>query len=557
MRRKGILTSFLTVFLVVAFAGMAFAAQNIFKKTTVPDIPKSECWQVGTLTWEADNNTVLTNGDVMRNSLSNNATLCKSFNYFLRLHDGTAAPIIGGAATPVTSTEPAFDSIVAPAAATSEYGLLVVGVAGQQTYTMTVAERDNVTGIVHTNIAFTMTFVGRNAANRLIVKFFDGKNAAPYFWKRNTTGAYLWNSATAAPNTFVAGDNILCANTSSALFTLEYLESTSNSVPAATGLPVVFSGDDRIAHITAAAQLSLVTCKGAACGHIVLGTGLQGSTCNSFDYDTNGTGANGYCLDHTADATLGALNVPKFIIQSTQAFEVTNYSVTAQILVNGSAAERGVYWSGTAPAYKSSATTTCNTAPGGLALGALGYLRGDAITAVPGAALIAAGANNCAAVPAASRAVSFTSAPAVLFGAGEFFFELNLPPFVYNLAEVNANDLVTVRVTLTKGTCGSWSFDLCMGTFGCPLPAAVGSGRLCPFVPSLSAADPYVTGIAVTNTSATATTTVLLTATKANGTTATFTTPALAPGAIYQADVSAIAWLPAGVQPAGVPKNHE
>jgi hypothetical protein len=157
------------------------------------------------------------------------------------------------------------------------------------------------------------------------------------------------------------------------------------------------------------------------------------------------------------------------------------------------------------------------------------YLRGDGVTAVPGAALVAIGVNNCAAVVAASKAVSFASTAAVIFGATDLFFELNLPDFVYNLAEINAGDIVSVRVTLSQATCGSVTFDLCMGTFGCgAAPLGAGTLRFCPYVTSLAAGDDYWNGSAIVNTGA-VTGTVAVTATKQDGTTATFTTPAIGP----------------------------
>jgi hypothetical protein len=239
---------------------------------------------------------------------------------------------------------------------------------------------------------------------------------------------------------------------------------------------------------------------------------------------------------------------------------LATYVVTAQILVDNVAGERGVYWSATPPAYKTSATTTCGTAPGGLPFAGVGqtYYRGDGTTVVAPAALVVAGPNNCAAVAAAGKAVSFTTTATALFAAGDFFFELNLPPFVYNLAEVAAGQTVSVRVTLTKATCGSWSMDMCIGSFIATCPTALGAGgmRLCPYVTGLNAADALVSpnwwnGIAIVNTSATAGT-VTLTAVKADGSAnATFTTPSLAPGGQYAKMLPAIPWV--GTTPAGVP----
>ena len=50
-----------------------------------------------------------------------------------------------------------------------------------------------------------------------------------------------------------------------------------------------------------------------------------------------------------------------FLIQASQAWEVAQYTIKAEILVNGVAGEHGVYWSSTAPAYATSDSTLCGT----------------------------------------------------------------------------------------------------------------------------------------------------------------------------------------------------
>jgi hypothetical protein len=340
----------------------------------------------------------------------------------------------------------------------------------------------------------------------------------------------------------VPADNTLCIDTLTQNFLGEYVVNTPNSVP---GLPVDklnFTGDYTIAHIMAAQTFNLVTCKGAQCGNIVLGASGQASTCVAFDYETIGTGLNGYCSTHTASTGF----LPKFIIQTSQPFDAVPYTVTMEILVNGVAGEHGVYWSNVAPLYNNSATSQCGAAVAAKALGAASYLKGDGTVAVPVAPIVA----NCAGVAAAAKAVKITTAAAPLFTAGtDFFFELNLPAFNYNLAEVNAGDLVTVRVTLSKATCGTVSFDLCMGTFGCPPSAATTSSILCPYVTSLSGADSFWNGLALTNTS-TQPVTVALTAYKGDGTSATASKIVPAQSTVATL-VSAFVWT--GTTPVAVP----
>ncbi len=96
---------------------------------------------------------------------------------------------------------------------------------------------------------------------------------------------------------------------------------------------------------------------------------------------------------------------------------------------------------------------------------------------------------DCAAVAAAAKAVKFVTAGhgALRHRGSVLLGTVNLPAFIYNLAEVNAGDVVSVRLTMSKATCGTWSFDLCMGTFGCPTAPSAEARASCPFVTSLAA----------------------------------------------------------------------
>lgn len=543
MRRKGIFTILAAVFMVLAFSAMAFAANQVFMKTTVPNIPKSTCYQAGTDTMEFDNLSVMAEGDVIQLTLNNKVTICKALNFFVTFDATGGATVDTTGALPV-SMSTAGGTITAASAGANQRGFLVQGAMGSQIITLTLREVISATGVLAPIVpANTMTFIGALATDKLIVKLFDGKGVGTWA----TSGIQKYNAVTVAYDTaIVAEDNALCIDTLTQDYLGEYVENTPNSIPGLPANKLNFSGDYTIAHIMSAQTFALVTCKGATCGNIPLGTSDQAvATCVAFDYETIGTGANGYCTNHTAFTGY----LPKFLIQTSQAFELVPYTVTAEILVNGVAGERGVYWSSTAPAYTRSAVTTCGLGVGVTAFAGQAYLRGDGITAaVPVAPSIGA----CAGVAAAAKAVKFTTTAGPLFAAGDYFLELNLPPFNYNLSEVNAGDLVTVRVTLSKATCGSVTLDLCMGTFiaACPAPVLPGAMRLCPYVTSLAAGDDYWNGIALVNTGAAAGT-VTLTAIKNDGTTSTFTTPSIAAGGMYVSLLSDISWV--GTAPLGVP----
>lgn len=509
MRRKGIFTLFITVFSIVAFAGMAFAAQNVVLKTTVPDIPKSVCYQAGTTTWELDNNTVLTNGDVIKFSLNNNVTICKSFNFYLRLHDGTAAVcptfIASLAGDPVTATDPgaALDTLnlgVVGFGAGLDYGLLVRGVAGAQTFTMTVVERD-AGGLVNTATAFTLTFIADagNPTNVMTVKFFDEKFGAPYFWKDNpaTTPAVDYLTAT------IAEDNAICIDTLTQDYMGEYVETTPDSLPAPAGIPLAFSGDYRIAHIVAIERTELSECKGAQVGHIRIGDSVTQAldTCDTFDFEVAGTGlpGNGYCTDHNG------LN--RLIIHSMDApFVLDNYELRLEILVNGLTGDRGVYFSTTDPLTVGDPTLTgaCAALPGAAAIGAKTMFLADGVTGSAGAAPGA----DCT-IAAADRAVILTTAgdPMNLV-AGDDYMLINLPPLNYNLADIDEGDVVTIRVTLNRLPCGMIGpFDITIGTFGCDA-IAVANTLLYPYFTNFDSTV-WWNGIAIDNLGAIAGTATL------------------------------------------------
>lgn len=541
MRRKGIFTILAAVFMVLAFSAMAFAANQVNLKTTVPNIPKSTCYQAGTDTMEFDDGSRMEEGDVITITLNNKVTICKEINMFVTFAN-TAGVLDVTGVQPVSAATAGAPTITA-AAAGQQWGFVVKGPVGSQVITLTLRQVITATGVLAPIVPGSMvTFTGAAPTDKFLVKLFDGKVGV---WA--ASGIQKWSALNTYATVALATDNVLCIDTLTQDYLGEYVQNTPNSVPVAVAQHLNFTGDYVIAHIMVAQTYNLVTCKGATCGNIVLGAGGQAASCVAFDYESNGTGLNGYCTNHKADPGY----LPKFIIQTSQDFDITGtipYVVTAEILVNGVAGAHGVYWSNVAPAYQNSAATTCGLGAAAIPLPGIVYTNAGGGAAVPVAPIAA----NCAGVAAAAKAVKFVSTAAPLFVAGDLFFELNLPPFNYNLAEVNAGDVVTVRVTLAKATCGSVSLDLCIGTFGCVSgPVGPGAARLCPYVTSLAGGENFWNGIAVVNTSAAAGT-VTLTAVKSDGSAnATYTTPSVAAGGMFVSLVSDIPWT--GTTPAGVP----
>ncbi len=550
MKRKSIFTLFAAAFMVLAFSAMALAANQVNLKTTVPNIPKSTCYQAGTDTMVFDDGSTMEEGDVVTFTLNNNVTICKEINYFVTFAP-TAGTLNVDGTQPVSAATAGAPTITAALAGT-QWGFLVKGPVGSQIITLTLRRVTTGTGVlVGLTPGNLVNFTGAAPTDKLVVKLFDGKTGV---WAES--GIQKYSGVANTYNTAIlAEDNALCINTLTPVeYMGEYVQNTPNSVPVAVAQKLNFTGDYVIAHIMAAQTFNLVTCKDATCGSIVLGTSGQTSACTSFNYETIGANpGNPYCSDHTAYAAGGFL--PKFIIQTSQEFQLVPYTVTAEIRVNGAAGEHGVYWSSTAPAYATSDSTLCGTTVAETGFAGQTYYKADGSTEVAPADLVGAGSNNCSAVKAAGKAVSFKTDAEAIFSAGDFFFELNLPPFVYNLAEVNPGDVVSVHVTLSKATCGSYSFDLCMGTFvaKCSVdPTKTTGSCILPFVASLAAGDTYWNGIAISNNSSTAGT-VTLTAYKADNTTATATVSVPAKGIVsgFVYDTTKFPWT--GTTPAGVP----
>lgn len=491
MRRKGIFTLLTAVFMVLAFSAVTFAANQIVLKTTVPNIPKSVCYQAGTDTMEIDSLTQMREGDVIQFTLNNKVTVCKSLNMWLRI-----APV-GGALTtsadsPVAATGGSVNGV-----GTGEWGFLIratnADTAAGQIITLTLRLRDAATSTLAAIPASpnVMTYTGAALTDKMVVKLFDGKTvfAGSGFFKQAATPV-----ANVYDTNIVAADNALCIDTLTQDYLEEYVQNTPDSILYATAdTKMNFSGDYRIAHIMAEQTYNLYTCKGAVAGNIVMGTTSQ-SGCTAFDFETAYSAtANGYCIDHVGSN--------RFLLQSSQPFENTGYTMTMEILVNGVAGDHGVYFSGGAINTLASSTfgAACSSAATATnALTVSAYLRADGATTATPIAM-----SGCSSVLDANKAVKIiTSSNNLGIAASSLFVWVDFPAFNYNLAEVKAGDVVSVKVTLAKSTCGSvGTWTIPVGTFGCTY---VSSGVLLfPYFTSLTT-DAFWNGIAIINTGSTA-----------------------------------------------------
>lgn len=497
MRRKGIFTLLTAVCMVLAFSAVSFAANQIFLKTTVPNIPKSECYQAGSITMEMDAETAMREGDVIQFTLNNKTTVCKALNMFLRISTGTLLDDPSVAGAPVTATT---GTVSAPG--TGVWGFQITApnadtVAGQ-IITMQL-QRRTLAGVlvvpdVDPTLRAIMAYTGGAPTDKMVIKLFDGKTgslaAQSVFLKPSTVAANY-------DTIIVPSDNALCIDTLTQNFPDEYVQATPDSIPILPANRLNFSGDYRIAHILSELTYTLVTCKGANCGTILIGSSDQTTaTCSAFDFE----GTSGYC---TGTAFTNLHKASRFVLQSSQPYEVTGYTVKMEILVNDQTGEHGVYWSNTPPQYGNFTTSAaaCSSPITG-ALSTPTYLRGDGTTAAVPVPPIA---GSCTGVAAAAKAVTINTVTQNLFVLGDSYLFIDFPPLNYNLAEVQAGDIVTVRVTLSKSTCGIVNVStICIGTFGCTAaPVTISNTLTFPYFTSLTAGD-FWNGIVVTNLSASA-----------------------------------------------------
>lgn len=97
--KKRFFTLFVAVLAVITFAASAYAVpQRVELKTTVPNIPKSACYQAGTITLEFSPGTTMVNGDVIQFTLNEGVVLCRDIELFYPVVDGTKGFFVKGTA---------------------------------------------------------------------------------------------------------------------------------------------------------------------------------------------------------------------------------------------------------------------------------------------------------------------------------------------------------------------------------------------------------------------------------------------------------------------------
>ncbi|WP_373499497.1 hypothetical protein [Desulfococcus sp.] len=477
---------------ILAFSATVWAAANrVELGTSVPNIPKSLCYQAGSISMEFSAGTVFRSGDVIQYTLNNGVVLCKDIDFYVRLHNGEALIDRPGTntAAPVSATD-ALDQVTIDAAAVPpvnvgagrpafyDYGFRVKGLAGSQIIQLTVGSRSvdpvisllaTPEGIFNENGAdnFIMTFVGINPEDVLSVSIFDEKAAVvdalgrAYLYKDDPDVSgilYDQDFDPANNDPFTYADNTLCIDTLTFDYQGERVEVTPDSITVLPDNKLTFTGEREIARILAAAEYALVTCKDSpVVGNIILGGQGQDAICPPFDFDT---GAN-YCP--------GTHENNKLIIQAlTNPFPVNDYKISLEVKVNGLTGDQGVYIAQNAMEYLS--TTTLDEACSAENLNALTFETYVAPGACTQSTDVEPGGSGCT-VDCANKVVKATTIAnnlGITLAGGQSYLRLGLPSFRYDTSIVKEGDVVSVRLIVAQYPCGTiLDEEIQIGTFGC------------------------------------------------------------------------------------------
>jgi hypothetical protein len=267
---------FLIVFFIflVFYAVPAWAAGQIFLKTSPRSIQQSFCETAGSITLEIDSGTSLREGDRIQFTLTNGAAFCRKLDFFLTILPGNSPDFPdhfpGTAFASPVSTSSSADKIAAtfPGLAGAptytqteyDYGFRVQAPVASPTVQLILGRRNRITGEFRSDEvpgSFYVTFdaSGGDIWDSLVIRLFDQKFETPYFWKPDpeATGTRFTIDSSDTENPFTGEDNSLKVDTSK--FSGNFLGVTPDSIPSSwegivSPLTLFFSGDFRIARIT-------------------------------------------------------------------------------------------------------------------------------------------------------------------------------------------------------------------------------------------------------------------------------------------------------------------
>lgn len=478
LKRKSLLLAVLSIFVMVGMAGAANLA--LIKVTSEPIRQFALSDKAGGLTFEWDAGTTLVSGDIITGDLPLNVTIAREID--LEVSDGgsatpfTAANIVGADSTfcPLTIVRDGVAGNNDEATVGAGIYFRVFGAVGSQRVTIQVlgAVGDSVTP-------------GNDPNDKIILTILDQKTNTTHW-----TNDGIWIDDNADDTYDVEAplaDNTLCINVS------QYQGQTVNMSFDSKDDKFTFNpSNPEVAHIFTPLTIAFDPCKRTV-GRIIMGarTGQQGNEdCVAFDNET----AAGYCVNSAHGGNY-------VVIHSSAPFDSAQYQLELEILVNGQPGDNGVYF--TNQDLLSESVTSKTLACDGVfaetthAFATNSYYLSTGAAAVP----VIPNAAECD-VADAARAVRLVTATTDLgIGLNDTYIALDLPAFNYDLDEITANDVVTVRVSINKVPCGTIFSDVWeIGTFNCQVPG-ISTSMYFPYFTNMADGDIFWDGFVVTNIS--------------------------------------------------------
>jgi hypothetical protein len=507
-KMKKVLLTIAAVVSVFALAGTAFATVDI-NVTSEPIRADATCDKAGGFTLTFGPDEVLLDGDQITFDLTYGVTLCRDIDIVLAAAAGAtltadATNVGWDAATTaqvgVDTPSPVSWENTAPTANAGGVYFHIYGTSGSPRITIDVIGEQDATSSLTVNGA---------PDDKLIVKFLDQRINTDF----TTPGIYVDDSAVAGNNYTVAAavaDNTICIDVSDPDFTGTTVNANFDSKDDKyTFVP----SNPQVAHLGPSLDYQRAYCdKGVAVGRIELGertaatqtTGAS-ETCTWFDFETG----HGYCTGTHGDSNM-------LLIESLDAaYELINYQIVLEILVNGDPAYQGVAWSNQVVGADGFNTVAdaCADADGDPDVGAQAnytYYRSDGV-AIPAGNVEDPHNNECdigdgTAGSTDARAVSLETEASMLdLVASNDVLRIDIPAMNYDLDLVAQDDEVTVAVTLLKTPCGVlYTDEIEVGTIGCVvIPVTQTSKLLFPYFTPVEADDAWWDGVAIINLTST------------------------------------------------------
>lgn len=548
----------MAVALIMGFGTSAYAGYQTQVTLTSPAIVKSGCEKVGAVTYSLAAGSILTEGDWWYIDLPAGTNICNPVDYFIvgwagagvagdnvtypaagsllgvPTADATDVDLVGvapigalvatgapngplsmtdlGAGIPIPLT-PGVDPVVLRVVAAANSQRVWVYVYGVDTGGG-VGSVGSVTVTPQTSLEIVL-INGQDYPNNILMNNTTTGTPADTIWGNDPSDTInITPLGTPAGRNIPHVENTLCVNAEQMSGSLMFTSFASlNDF-------LTFTGDSQIAHVVSVSPLSLAFCKGDTTGNIL----IAGQNACAFNYQT----AAGYCPGPPAGLATFLGN--RIFLQGTTTFGDPGDRYDMTITSNTA----GVYFSA-APVltgFTPAATNECTVA-GAAVAGAFVSMNEAGLTPAP---YDATGSCSVAAVNRIRNVSTGTGGAITGIDTYDALW-ITLPAMVYDTSIIGNGVESDIIVSVNKYPCGQiFSEELTIGTFvtTCPVGAG-GTSLLYPFMPPLDGSIPGWWGGFIIVNGGTAAGTAVLTLVEDDGDSATFTTPSIAAGGMWNA----------------------